>query len=284
MAEAFLASGPPPAEPPRERDGHGTARPARAGGDPRRAVGKPKRLPLECFYDDLGSALFEAITLLPEYGLTRAGRRLLERHAPEVAARCRRPWTWSSWAAAAGGPRASCWSASAPRAGALRAGGHLRRGAAGDASASRGACPGSPVAPQRADHFHGPGRRRPRRAAARTCWSCSWAATSATSTGPRPPASWPASASRCGPGDALLLAADLEKAEDPAAGRLRRLPRPDRRLRPQRAGPAEPRAGRRLRPAGLPPPRVLRPRERRIEMHLCPRPRRRCTCRPWTSR
>jgi L-histidine N-alpha-methyltransferase len=47
--------------------------------------GSPKRLPFECFYDDLGSALFEAITLLPEYGLTRAGRRLLERHAAEVA-------------------------------------------------------------------------------------------------------------------------------------------------------------------------------------------------------
>jgi dimethylhistidine N-methyltransferase len=48
-------------------------------------TGTPKRLPFECFYDDLGSALFEAITLLPEYGLTRAGRRLLERHAAEVA-------------------------------------------------------------------------------------------------------------------------------------------------------------------------------------------------------
>jgi dimethylhistidine N-methyltransferase len=32
-------------------------------------------------YDDVGSALFEAITLLPEYGLTRAELRLLNRHA-----------------------------------------------------------------------------------------------------------------------------------------------------------------------------------------------------------
>lgn len=37
------------------------------------------------FYDDLGSALFEAITLLPEYGLTRADQRLLRLHADEIA-------------------------------------------------------------------------------------------------------------------------------------------------------------------------------------------------------
>lgn len=37
------------------------------------------------FYDDLGSALFEAITMLPEYGLTRADRRLLEMHADKIA-------------------------------------------------------------------------------------------------------------------------------------------------------------------------------------------------------
>lgn len=38
------------------------------------------------FYDDLGSALFEAITLLPEYGLTRADERLLRLHSNEIAA------------------------------------------------------------------------------------------------------------------------------------------------------------------------------------------------------
>lgn len=37
------------------------------------------------FYDDVGSALFEAITLLPEYGLTRADQRLLSVHADEIA-------------------------------------------------------------------------------------------------------------------------------------------------------------------------------------------------------
>ena len=46
----------------------------------------PKRLPFALLYDDLGSALFEAITLLPEYGLTRADHRLIARHAGEAVA------------------------------------------------------------------------------------------------------------------------------------------------------------------------------------------------------
>lgn len=46
-----------------------------------------KQLPCSYLYDDLGSALFEAITYLPEYGLTRADQRLLEQHAGDLAAR-----------------------------------------------------------------------------------------------------------------------------------------------------------------------------------------------------
>lgn len=43
-----------------------------------------KYLSAQYFYDAVGSALFEAITALPEYGLTRADARLLQRHAPEI--------------------------------------------------------------------------------------------------------------------------------------------------------------------------------------------------------
>ena len=43
-----------------------------------------KELPSKYFYDDVGSALFEAISHLPEYGLTRADERLLQRHATEI--------------------------------------------------------------------------------------------------------------------------------------------------------------------------------------------------------
>jgi L-histidine Nalpha-methyltransferase len=43
-----------------------------------------KELPSKYLYDPLGSALFDAICLLPEYGLSRAGMRLLQRHADEM--------------------------------------------------------------------------------------------------------------------------------------------------------------------------------------------------------
>jgi dimethylhistidine N-methyltransferase len=44
-----------------------------------------KKLAPRWFYDDLGSVLFDAITMLPEYGLTRADERLLRTHARELA-------------------------------------------------------------------------------------------------------------------------------------------------------------------------------------------------------
>ncbi|PYX32945.1 MAG: L-histidine N(alpha)-methyltransferase [Acidobacteria bacterium] len=43
-----------------------------------------KELLSKYLYDDVGSALFEVISFLPEYGLTRADERLLRRHAPDV--------------------------------------------------------------------------------------------------------------------------------------------------------------------------------------------------------
>src|SRR3954449_2838665 len=43
-----------------------------------------KTLPCRYLYDDVGSALFEAITYLPEYGLTRADARILQAHAAEL--------------------------------------------------------------------------------------------------------------------------------------------------------------------------------------------------------
>jgi len=45
-----------------------------------------KELPSKYLYDDIGSALFEAITKLPEYGLTRAEERILREHSVDIAA------------------------------------------------------------------------------------------------------------------------------------------------------------------------------------------------------
>ena len=44
-----------------------------------------KTLASRYLYDAIGSSLFDVITLLPEYGVTRADERLIERHAGELA-------------------------------------------------------------------------------------------------------------------------------------------------------------------------------------------------------
>ena len=61
--------------------------------DVRDGLSKPgqKELPCQYFYDEVGSALFEAITVLPEYGLTRADARLIRRLSPELTGHLRGP-------------------------------------------------------------------------------------------------------------------------------------------------------------------------------------------------
>ena len=46
-----------------------------------------KELPSKYLYDELGSALFDAICVLPEYGLSRAGMRMLKAHSGEIVSR-----------------------------------------------------------------------------------------------------------------------------------------------------------------------------------------------------
>ncbi len=46
-----------------------------------------KELPSKYLYDEVGSALFDVICLLPEYGLSRAGMRMLERYSGEIVNR-----------------------------------------------------------------------------------------------------------------------------------------------------------------------------------------------------
>jgi len=50
-----------------------------------------KELPSKYLYDDVGSALFEVISHLSEYGLTRADERLLRRYADDMADRVAGP-------------------------------------------------------------------------------------------------------------------------------------------------------------------------------------------------
>jgi len=67
------------------RDPH-PARVATFAEDVRSGLGtRPMSLSPKYFYDDLGSALFEAITRLPEYYLTRVERDLLATYGREIA-------------------------------------------------------------------------------------------------------------------------------------------------------------------------------------------------------
>jgi len=61
--------------------------------DVRRGLSKrgQKELYSKYLYDEIGSALFDAITVLPEYGLTRADARLLRRHSVGLAKRLEYP-------------------------------------------------------------------------------------------------------------------------------------------------------------------------------------------------
>jgi dimethylhistidine N-methyltransferase len=57
------------------------------------AAGRQKSLPPWLFYDERGSRLFEEITALPEYYLTRAERSIFVAYADELAAEMRGPVT-----------------------------------------------------------------------------------------------------------------------------------------------------------------------------------------------
>jgi L-histidine N-alpha-methyltransferase len=61
--------------------------------DVRTGLAKPgqKELYSKYLYDEIGSALFDVICLLPEYGLSRAGGRLLEQNAAEIVGRLPAP-------------------------------------------------------------------------------------------------------------------------------------------------------------------------------------------------
>ena len=69
-------------------DPHGR-RAAIAADVARGLTSTPKSLPPKYFYDAAGSKLFEAITRLPEYYLTRTEWALLEAHAPALMQRVR---------------------------------------------------------------------------------------------------------------------------------------------------------------------------------------------------
>ena len=159
-----------------------------------------KELPSKYLYDEVGSALFEVISVLPEYGLTRADERLLRRHAADIvappeAARC---W-WRNWAAAAEKNALDAGSPGAPPAHHLlpdrnfsHRAGALRKRTGPDRLREhrrlRAALSGRPAAPP-----------LPGGETTTICWCYFWAARSAISTATRPSVSCAKCAASCFP-------------------------------------------------------------------------------------
>jgi L-histidine Nalpha-methyltransferase len=175
---------------------------------------RPRWLPFECFYDDLGSALFEAITLLPEYGLTRAGRRLLERHAAEVAGLLPAPLDVVELGSGSGRTTRVLLEALARRGPLRYVPVDISAAALRENVREVGGLPGVTVEPQRASHFDGlhagASRRRPGSTVLAlflggSIGNFDRATAAAFLAGVR---------QALRPGDALMVAGDLEKAED----------------------------------------------------------------------
>ena len=68
-----------------------------------------KELPSKYFYDGVGSALFEVISHLPEYGLTRADERVLRRYAHEIVHRLPLPVAVAELGSGSGKKTRGCW-------------------------------------------------------------------------------------------------------------------------------------------------------------------------------
>jgi dimethylhistidine N-methyltransferase len=84
FAPGVPAAPPPPAAATEPPDGSATGADRFAADVGHFLSQSPRQLPSRYLYDDLGSALFEAICRLPWYPLTRAEMRLLAAHAPEI--------------------------------------------------------------------------------------------------------------------------------------------------------------------------------------------------------
>ena len=69
-----------------------------------------KELSSTYLYDDVGSALFEAITYLAEYGLTRADERVLETNARTIVSRLECPVVVAELGSGSGRKTRHVWS------------------------------------------------------------------------------------------------------------------------------------------------------------------------------
>lgn len=114
-----------------------------------------KTLPSRWLYDDLGTALFEAITHLPEYGLTRADARILAQHGDAIVARAGSPARIVELGSGSGGKARPLLEPLGRRGGVTYVPIDVSAVALAASVASLGAVPGVAVEPFEGDYLEG---------------------------------------------------------------------------------------------------------------------------------
>jgi dimethylhistidine N-methyltransferase len=122
-----------------------------------------KTLPSKYLYDEVGSALFEAISVLPEYGLTRADERILTRHAESIVDSVAAPMAVAELGSGTGRKTRSILEAAARRHPLVYSPIDISRSALGRCVAELGQVSGVTIGPLEAEYLDGLERAARRR-------------------------------------------------------------------------------------------------------------------------
>ena len=171
-----------------------------------------KELLSKYLYDDVGSALFEVICQLPEYGLTRADERLLRRHAHDIVQRLATPVAVAELGSGSGRKTRHILEALCRRQRTSYYPIEISPTALAMCERELRDIESISILGFEREYLDGL-LKWPRSALpASTCSYCSSAAPSEISTAPPGLSFLPKSARFCKPGDSLLLGTDLEKS------------------------------------------------------------------------
>jgi L-histidine N-alpha-methyltransferase len=183
-----------------------------------------KRLSPQYLYDEVGSALFDAITFLDEYGLTRADARLLAKYSGRIWEKARRPSLIVEMGSGSGRKTAHLLAAAVHRASDVR---YFAIDISGEALARcvRELAPICPVTPIRGRFLEGVRQALAQRAGRRPALAILLGSTIGNFDHEEAAEFLPALRNELAPGDSLLIGADLIKdpgvllrAYDDAAG------------------------------------------------------------------
>jgi dimethylhistidine N-methyltransferase len=170
-----------------------------------------KTLPASWLYDEVGSALFEVITLLPEYGLTRADGALLGRFAGDIVAAAERPELIFELGSGTGTKTRHILAAAAAGRAVKYLPIDISRAALGNCEAALSSIAGVSVEPIEASYLEGIGQALTRRAPGERALILFLGSTIGNFSPAEAQTFLHRIRQRMNPGDSLLLGADLVK-------------------------------------------------------------------------